>query len=411
MSRKKRTDGEGSVHQLHTPDCPRPTTARGKSSCKCRWRGSLVVGYKTSKAGKQTAVRKSVTANTESGAATRLRELRETHEANTLPVGKTPTLEQWLNYCHSRLLAKRLKESSLVNYRGVMDNYLIPLLGHQRLDRLTADDIEDAWTTLAEVGNPVLGEKARPLSAATIHHAHVILVRCLRLAVQRKKIPTNPAGADSMDAPSKGSEEAHPLATEDWRKVLDAAADVPNPARWTVALALGLRQGEALGLRWEDVDLDDGTLRVRQTLYRLPGKGIVFGTPKTQRSARAITLPAGLLAELKAHRKAQNEQRLHAGDQWQDHGLVFTLDDGRPIDPSVDRRRWLALLGKAGVKPIKLHSARHTAATIMLLRGVDPRIVMDYMGWSQISTASNYQHAVKEAQQQAASAMDAAIWG
>lgn len=400
MSRKKRTDGEGSVYQTHVKDCPRPP--RG---CKCKWRGAYVVHTQDG-----TTKRKTVTANTKSGAAARLLELREKHRANTLPVGEAPTLEQWLNYCHSRLLAKRLKESSLVNYRGVMDNYLIPLLGQQRLDRLTADDIEDAWQALSEIGNPVRDDP-RPLSSATIHHAHVVLVRCLRLAVQRKKIPTNPAAADSMDAPPKGSEEAEPLATEDWRKVLDVAAAVPNAARWTVALALGLRQGEALGLRWEDVDLDEGTIRVRQTLYRLPVKGIVFGTPKTERSRRAITLPAGLLAELKAHRKAQNEQRLHAGDQWQDHGLVFTLDDGRPIDPSVDRRRWLALLTKAGVAPIKLHAARHTAATIMLLRGVDPRIVMDVMGWSQISTAANYQHAVKEAQRQAADAMDAAIWG
>lgn len=406
MSPKKRTDGEGSVHQIHTPDCTRP--AKG---CKCKWRGALVVGYTTSKTGKKTALRKTVTATTKSGAASRLRELREQHAAQTLPLGKTPTLEQWLNHCHSRLLPRKLKASSLVNYRGIFDNYLIPLLGDQRLDRLTPDDIEDAWTTLAEVGNPLRGEDARPLSPATIHHTHVILVRCLRLAVQRKQIRTNPAGPDSMDAPSKGAAEVQPLAAEDWRKVLDAAVDVPNAARWTVALALGLRQGEALGLRWEDVDLDDGVIRVRQTLYRLPGRGIVFGTPKTLRSQRSITLPAGLLAELKAHRKVQAALRLHAGDQWDDHGLVFTLEDGRPIDPSVDRRRWRALLTKAGVEPIKLHAARHTAATTLLLRGIDSRVVMDIMGWSQISTASNYQHAVKEAQRQAAAAMDAAIWG
>lgn len=404
---KSRTDGEGSVYQMHTADCPPAIDGkRPDHKCTGRWRAAYVVGYRGT-----TPIRKTVTANTKSGAATKLRELREKHDATTLPVGKSPTLEQWLNQCHSRLLPRRgMKESSLVNYRKVFDSYLIPLLGHIKIDQLSADHIEDAWQILAETGNPTSAEE-KPLAPATIHHAHVVLSRCLRLAIQKKRLKTNPAGPDSMDAPSKGTSEAQPLATEDWGKVLDTAPSLPNAARWTVALALGLRQGEALGLRWDDVDLETGTLRVRQTLSRLPGKGIVFGTPKTERSKRTIVLPEEFLPELRAHRKEQNAARLLAGDQWTDSGLVFTHADGRPIDPSVDRYRWHGLLETAGVAPIKLHAARHTAATIMLLRGVDPRVVMDIMGWSQISTAANYQHAVKEAQRTAAAAIGAAVWG
>lgn len=404
---KHRSDGEGSVYQMHSPDCPPAVDGqRPPHKCTGKWRGAYVLGYRDDK-----PIRKTITANTKQGAATKLRELREKYAAQTLPVGKSPTLEQWLNHCHARLLPRRgMKESSLVNYRKLFDNYLIPMLGHIRLDRLTADHIEDAWQTLAETGNPRQAA-ARPLSSATIHNTHVVLVRCLRLAVQRKQLALNPAGPDSMDAPSKGNSEAQPLATEDWRKVLDTATGTPNAARWTVALALGLRQGEALGLRWSDVDLDAGTISIRQTLQRLPGKGIVFGTPKTERSRRTIVLPEEFLPELRQHRKDQNAMRLVAGDQWADTGLVFTHEDGRAIDPAVDRMRWHALLKTAGVAPIKLHAARHTAATIMLLRGVDARIVMDIMGWSQISTAANYQHAVKEAQRSAADAIGAAVWG
>lgn len=402
---KKRSDGEGAVYQVHVKDCPRP-----ERGCKCQWRGAIVVGYKTGAKGTPVAIRKTVTASTKSGCANKVRELNEKRAANTLPVGTSPTVEQWLNYCHARLLPRQVKASSLVEYRGNFDRYLIPLLGHVRLDRLSADDIEDAWTALLEGGNPTL-DKPTPLAPSTVHQAHVVLRRMLRLAVQRKKLATNPAGPDSMDAPPKSNAEVVPLATADWKKVIATASEVPNPARWTVALALGLRQGEALGLRWEDVDLTAGTLRVRQILYRLPGKGILFGTPKTEPSKREVALPAQLLTELKAHRKAQNELRLSAGDHWTDHGLVFTLNDGRPLDPSVDRRRWKALLAKAGVAPIKLHAARHTAATIMLLNGEDPRVVMAIMGWSQISTAANYQHAVEEAKRSAAARMDAAVWG
>lgn len=114
---------------------------------------------------------------------------RGPREAQTLPLGKAPTLEQWLNHCLTKLLPatprrKGLRESSLEKYRSHCSNYLIPLMGHQRLDRLASRDIEDAWTTLAEIGNPLLGERAEPLSPATIHMAHTILVRCLKLAAQ-----------------------------------------------------------------------------------------------------------------------------------------------------------------------------------------------------------------------------------
>lgn len=408
MGGKRRVDGEGALYPMHAHGCPKPEDRHGNPACKCKWRGAYIVGWRDDK-----PIRKTVSGANRSATQARLNELKDRHSANTLPVGKVPTVEQWLNHCHAKLLrrGKRpLKESSLVNYRGVFDNYLIPLLGHLRLDRLTAERIEDAWDTLAEDGNP-LGEKARPLAPATIHHAHVVLVRCLRLAVQRKQITTNPAGPDSMDAPSKGKGEVQPLATEDWRKVLETAQGLPNTARWSVALAIGLRQGEALGLRWSDVDLEKGTLSVNQTLYRLPGKGIVFGLPKTDRAKRTIGLPEELVAEIRRHRKEQTQARLHAGDQWVDSGLVFTLPDGRPLDPSVDRRRWKALLSKAGVEPIKLHAARHTAATMMLLEGIDRRVVMDIMGWSQIATAENYQHAVIEAQRDAVARIGAVVWG
>lgn len=407
---KKRSDGDGSVYQVHTAECPRPVDQNGNSRCKCRWRGAVVTGYRRSKKGNKVAVRKTVSAGTKSGCAAKVRELNEKVSANTLPVGTPPTLEQWLNYCHARLLPRQVKESTLNLYRYRFDNYLIPLLGHIRLDRLTADDIQEAWATLSDVGNPIIDNPV-PLADSTVHGAHVTLRRMLRLAVQRNKLTRNPAGADSMDAPPPGTSEVEPLATEDWRKVLAVAPQVENPARYTVALAIGLRQGEALGLRWEDLDLDTGMLRVRQILFRLPKKGLQFGSPKTEKSKRDIVLPAQLVAELKAHRKAQNELRLAAGDFWKDHDLVFTHRDGRPIDPSDDRRRWKKLLKLAGVAPIKLHAARHTAATLLLLEGVDSRVVMDIMGWSQISTASNYQHAVSEAKRAAATRMGSAIWG
>lgn len=411
---KKRTDGDGAVYQVHTKECPRPVGPRGKSTCKCRWRGAVIVGHKRGAGGRTIPIRKTVTGATENACAVRVRELRDEMAAKTLPVGKTPTLEQWLNHCHSTLLPRQKRtprESTMGKYRQCFDQYLIPTMGHLRLDAITAEDIEGVWHLLLEDGNPTLGEKAKPLSPTTVHWAHTILSRMLRLAMQKKQLTVNPAGPDSMDAPGKVNAEVEPLATDDARKVLAAAAGQRNEARWSVALALGLRQGEALALRWQDVDLDAGTIRVRQTLYRLPGKGLVLAPPKTERSKRDIGVPDELLRALKEHRKAHNEERLRAGDQWQDHGLVFTTRIGTPIDPRDDRRAWHSLLVAADVAPVKLHAARHTAATLMLLQGIDPRVVMDILGWSQISTAANYQHAVSEAKQAAAAKVAGALWG
>jgi integrase len=214
-----------------------------------------------------------------------------------------------------------------------------------------------------------------------------------------------------MDAPPRVEKEIEPIPAADVAKILAAAEGTPYGARWSVALALGLRPGEALGLRWDDVDLDEGLLHVRQQLQRVKGRGLVATAPKSEAGKRSMFLPPTLLAALKAHRKAQNEARLMAGDHWTDTGLVFTLADGRGIDAVLDRRRWHALLETAGVTPRRLYDARHSAATILLAQGVELRTAMALLGHSQISVTMRYQHAVDEIKAAAATAIEAGVWG
>jgi len=396
---KKRSDGEGSVYCRHRAECPERGQERPK--CKCPWQGVYVRTWRDGK-----PVRSKVTGKTKNAAAVKLNELKVRLAGDDLPAeGEAMTVEQWMTYWFKRIAPRNTKPLTIAGYNAKVNQYVIPLLGHHRLDKLTPEHIEDAWDRLREEGNPTKADPT-PLSANTIHQTHRILARALKVAVQRKRLRHNPAGASMMDAPPRVEQPIKPMTEAEVDAVLDACRGQWNAARWNVALALGLRQGEALGLRWEDVDLEAGVLHVRQTLMRLTGQGIVFGTPKSKMSRRSVQIPPSLLSNLKAHRIEQTARRLELGSFWTDSGLVFTLEDGRPLDPSVDAGRWRRLLKSAGLPHYRLHDARHSAGTMMVSEGVDIRVAMAILGHSQLSVTMRYQHVVEEAMKDASVKLD-----
>ena len=176
-----------------------------------------------------------------------------------------------------------------------------------------------------------------------------------------------------------------------------------------MAVALGLRLGEALGLRWEDVDLEAGVLHVRQALQRLRGE-IAFVEPKSKRSRRSVALPEVVTAALKAHRVRQLEERMVAGRRWEESGLVFRTCLGTALDSRNVTRAFHKLLVDAGLPRIRLHDLRHTAATLLLAQGVSPRTIMEILGHSQISlTMDTYSHVLPALLREAADLMDAVL--
>jgi integrase len=358
-------------------------------------------------------IRKKVSAPTRNGAAAKLTELKDRIRGGELPEGKSLTVADWMDHWLERIVPRTdARPSTAKAYRTAVTHYIKPLLGHRQLDRLTPEHIDEAWEQLLENGNPNKPAAERvPLSPNTVHLTHTILRRALKVAVQRRRLKMNPAGTESMDAPPRSEKEVEPIPPAEVEKILAAAEGTPYGARWSVALALGLRPGEALGLRWTDVDLEEGVLRVRQQMQRVTGKGLVASEPKSEKGKRPMKLPATLVAELKAHRRMQNEARLLAGDHWTDTGLVFTLADGRAVDAKLDRRRWHTLLERAGVPSRRLYDARHSAGTMLLLKGVAPRVAMALLGHSQISMTMRYQHAIDPALVDAAEKIEAGIWG
>jgi integrase len=247
------------------------------------------------------------------------------------------------------------------------------------------------------------------LAPATILQTHRLLSRALKIALQRGRVGRNVCTL--VDAPSVPQTEIEPLSVADARKILTSANTRRNGVRWAIALALGLRQGEALGLQWSDLDFEGGTLTVRRALQRQRGQGLVLVEPKSRSGRRTIALPEPIVALLRSHQTAQTAERLHAGSEWRDLDLVFAQRTGAPIDSRADRRAWDQLLKDAGVRPARLHDARHTAATTLLLMGVPARVVMQILGHSQIGlTLGTYSHVVPELATDAADKIAQAYW-
>jgi integrase len=362
-----------------------------------RWHGYVSMGKKEN--GRRD--RRHVSGVKRADVVAKVRELERKRDAGTAgAAGKAPTVREWLEHWLDTIAARKVRPSTLVRYRQLTANQLVPGIGHHRLDRLQPEHVEKLYSDLQERG----------LSPASVLQAHRVLSRALKVAMQRDRVARNVCTL--VDAPSVERDEVRPLSGHDARRVLEAARGRRNAARWSVALALGLRQGEALGLTWDAVDLDAGTLTVRQALQRQPGKGLVLVQPKSRAGRRTVALPGPLRDALRAHRAAQAAERIAAGSVWEDNNLVFCQENGRPLEPRSDHRTWRALLAEAKVRSARLHDARHTAASLLLQQGVPARVVMEILGHSQISlTLGTYSHVVPELAEDAARRMGEALWG
>lgn len=361
-----------------------------------RWHGYVSMGLR--EGGRRD--RRHVSGRSRREVVTKVRALEAKRDAGTaLGAGTPPTVAVWLTEYLDNVAARRVRPSTLDRYRSLARVHIIPRLGHHRLDRLQPEHVERMYTAMADTG----------LASATVLQAHRLLSRALKIAMQRGRIGRNVCSL--VDAPSLSHHEIEPLTVEEARRILTTAGARRNGARWAIALALGLRQGEALGLQWSDIDLDAPTLTVRRALQRQRGKGLVLVEPKSRSGRRTIALPEPVAELLRAHRVAQNAERLHAGSEWRALDFVFAQRTGLPIDSRADRRDWDQLLKDAGVRPARLHDARHTAATTLLIMGVPARVVMQILGHSQIGlTLGTYSHVVPELATDAADKMAQAYW-
>lgn len=350
--------------------------------------------------------------------------------------GRSWTFAKWLVHWLDNIATPSITPNAASAYKYAVHKWLIPGVGAHRLERLQPEHLEKLYAKMQAQGK----------SAGYANQVHRTARTALNVAVKRGHVGRN--AASLAKAPRVEEQEIIPFSHEEARRILACAANRRNGVRFAIALALGIRKGEALGLKWSRVDLDKGVIRTPRQLQRHKwkhgcedphecgakrhkhkpckpdckvhkrkpcpppcppdcgahasvcpqrhGGGLREVDVKSRAGRRAIGIPGPLLESLREHKKAQDVERDFAGSEWHEGGWVFTQPTGKPIDPRRDHDEWKSLLQEAQVRDARLHDARHTAATMLLVLGVPARAVMEVMGWSQVSMTTRYQHIPSE---------------
>ena len=310
-------------------------------------------------------------------------------DAGKLTVGEY--LDRWLLDSLQGTVRVSTRERHEINIRV----HIQPALGRVLLKALTPTHVRALHREKLDEG----------LATATVRKIHSTLHKALAQAVSDGLLPRNAA---DVKAPRPAPEEMRPLSEAEAHAFLQMAGESGDrfESLYVLAITTGLRRGELLGLRWDDVDLERGTLRVGRALVREGGRHLL-GETKTRRGRRQVNLTPRTVKALKTHRKRQLEERMKLVGLHEDHGLIFATKVGTPVNPeNLVKRSFKPLLKKTGLPEIRFHDLRHTCATLLLGRGVHPKIVQELLGHATIAmTLDTYSHYLPSMGDQASGAM------
>lgn len=330
-----------------------------------------------------------------------LRKLREgqaqarTPASSTNDSGRT-TVGEYLDFWLEEVARNDVAHRTYHNYRSQIENHIRPAFGRQKLKALGLEDVERLYGSMTASG----------CSPTTVRYAHAVLRRALGRAVVRGLVPRNVAEGASL--PRLVEKEKRILTPEEAKRLLKAARGERLEALFLAALTCGLRQGELLALRWEEVDLEAPKITVRRQLQRSrDGSGMIV-VPTKNKKSRAIRPGSAAVEALGAHRQRQAEEMTAARGLWKDPGLVFATTIGTPLDASnLVARDFKPLLQRAGLPIIRFHDLRHGCGSLLLSEGVPVKVVQEILGHSSMSiTMDVYAHVLPDMQERAAAAMD-----
>jgi integrase len=382
MTRKgRRRKGEGAVYQRASDGL---------------WVGMLDLGII---AGQRR--RKTVYGQTERETIEKLSTLRTAHDRGIDLLAPTLTVGQWLDVWLSDIKGfDGTRPRTLTLYQGLAERYVKPVIGGVRLDKLTPAHVQRLVT---ETRN---GQTARgtPPSASTLRHVYKLIRNALGDAYRMELVTRNVA--TQVKAPPLDRHRRVGLDVAEALRLFDVINGERLEALYVLALTTGLRRGELLALRWDDIDLGSRQLHVRRALQRVDGK-LQVAEPKTSSSRRTVVLPRLAVRHLQEHKKRQDAERQALGKAWRDHGLVFASSIGTPVEPRNVNRRWDELRRRAGLDWLRLHDLRHGCATLLLGKGVPDRVIMEVLGHAEIGVTMNtYAHVLPVLRQEAADAID-----
>jgi integrase len=412
-----------------------------------KWHGRVTMGIRDD--GKPD--RRHVERKTEAEVIEAVRTLEKQRDSGKVKkAGRSWTVEKWLTHWLENIALPSVRYKAGNAYRTAVNKHLIPNLGAHRVDKIEPEHFEKLYAKMLKSG----------LKAATAHQVHRTARTAFGEALLRGHITGNPV--ELAKAPRVEEHEIEPFEANEIGRLLVTALARRNGVRFVLALALGTRQGETIGLKWSRLDREHRALRIAKQLqrqtwqhgcdnphkcgtkyhkvrscpedckrhHRKPcpppcppdcvsharwcpqrhGGGLVEVDVKSSAGRRGIVLPNRLYDLLMTHEEQQAKEREHAGSEWHGGEWMFTQPNGKPLDPRRDLDEWKALLEEAGVREARLHDARHTAATVLLVLGVPERAVMEFMGWSNSTMAKRYQHMTGGLRRDIADQLNEFLW-
>jgi integrase len=388
MAKKRRGSGEGNIYQRSDG----------------RWEARISLGWANGK-----RVRKSYLGATEGSVQDQLLKGRSAVSLG-LPVSHDrQTVEQYLTHWLAETLKPNAKPRSYESFEMIVRKHINPVIGRVRLDKLSPQHIAHLLELKRQptVAEDKGGKKiTKPgLSPQSLVNIRTVLRSALAQALKWGLVPRNVAAL--VTPPRIPRPEVHVLNPDEARKFLDAAKGSRFESIFVLALTLGMRRGEILGLRWTDVDFETGVLKISQAMQRL-AEGLSITEVKTERSRRVLAIPESVVRALRMRRAQQAQERLLAGIHWKDTGLVFTAPNGGMLEPITLHRAFKVLLTEAKLPmAVRFHDLRHSAASLLLAQGVHLRAIMELLGHSSISlTANTYSHVQPAMMREVANVME-----
>lgn len=355
-----------------------------------RWRGVVDLGYRNGK-----RARKKFSGGTRREVAEKLAKALRDKQVGLPLAAEKETLASYLAHWLEQAAKPKVRYRTFVSYAQLIRVHIVPGLGRIPLGKLTAQHIDGF---LKDRG-------AHGLSPRTVQYLHAVIRRALNQALRWDLIPRNVATL--VQSPRVHPTEIKPFSVTEAHALLVAVKGDRWEAVYTVAIACGLRQGEILGLRWIDVDLENTEMQVRYQLQRNEARELTLVPLKTEKSRRTVRLPSVCIEALRRHHACQEQERLLAGSKWEDSGLVFTTRSGTAVDQRNLLKHYAIVVKTAGVRRLRFHDLRHTAASLLLAQRIPMKVVQATLGHADMRTTMNtYSHLYPEARQEVADVMD-----